>query len=252
MINKMFIFTYRFFIYFIIVASFIVAAFCKQLEPIKIDSLSQDNSQKISQIYVYFIENKGQVENKNIKFYTVFSQIPVYVSSNGEIIYSYRNSVAPQNSKTSTFTEKFQDLKSFQPIGENKADAIFNYFKGPDSVNQITNLYSYHEISLGQIYNGIECKLKLDNRRLEKVYYLAPDAKPEDIRIEIQNANGLSVNLQGCLEIKTDAGNMLFTRPIAYQEIDGKRNFIPIIYSVNGYCYGFQLGEYRSFYTRRD
>src|SRR3990172_6113948 len=48
----------------------------------------------------------------------------------------------------------------------------------------------------------------------------------------IKGVRGLSVNEHGELEVETALGTVKFTKPVAYQEIDGKRVEVAVEYKV--------------------
>jgi hypothetical protein len=54
----------------------------------------------------------------------------------------------------------------------------------------------------------------------------------------------LNVNKKGELEVGTELGTVKFTKPIAYQEEGGKREFVEVAYVVKGDEYSFRVGEY--------
>jgi len=107
--------------------------------------------------------------------------------------------------------------------GEAKAITSVNYFKGNDPDKWKTNISTYDVVTLGEIYKGIELKLKAYGNNVEKLFYVKPEASPEQIKIKLSGAKALRVNEEGQLEAETELGAVKFTKPMAYQEIDGKR-----------------------------
>src|SRR3989339_2235747 len=139
--------------------------------------------------------------------------------------------------------------------GNEKAVTKVIYFKGNNPSQWKTNISTYGVVSLGEVYDGIELKLKAYGNNVEKLFCVKPDANPEQIKIslsglqpselsmteEIQppespfikgdltksplekGARGLWVNEHGELVAETELGPVKFTKPVAYQEIDGKR-----------------------------
>jgi hypothetical protein len=44
--------------------------------------------------------------------------------------------------------------------------------------------------------------------------------------------------------LATSAGAMRFTKPVAYQQINGTRRMVPVRYKENSDTYGFEVGAY--------
>jgi hypothetical protein len=129
-------------------------------------------------------------------------------------------------------------------IGEEKALTKVSYFKGDDSSKWKNNISTYNIVNLGEIYKGIELKLKAYGSNVEKLFYVKPGAEPDNIKIKISGVDALKVNEEGELEVETGLGAVKFTRPIAYQEEGGKRKYVNVAYIVKGDIYGFKVGEY--------
>jgi len=108
-------------------------------------------------------------------------------------------------------------------------------------------------VNLGDVYDGIELKLKAYGDNVEKLFCVKPGAGHEQIKVSlsgiqphesplengiitesplIKGARGLWVNEEGQLVAETELGPVKFTKPIAYQEIDGKRVEVPVEYRI--------------------
>src|SRR3990167_7405653 len=145
--------------------------------------------------------------------------------------------------------------------GEEPSVTKVSYFKGNDPSKWKTNISTYDSVNLGEIYDGIELKLRAYGNNVEKLFCVKPGADAEQIKIrlnglkdcgvqkaeithplvpsleginpksEFQNPK-LSVNEQGELEVETEFGTAKFTKPIAYQVIDGKRVEVECKYTI--------------------
>src|SRR3990167_131564 len=137
--------------------------------------------------------------------------------------------------------------------GNEKAATNVSYFKGKDPSQWKTNIPTYEAVSLGEVYDGIELKLKAYGNNVEKLFCVKSGADPEQIKIRLsgiqppespfikgdltkspleKGARGLWVNEHGELEVETELGPVKFTKPIAYQEINGKRVDVSVEYRV--------------------
>jgi hypothetical protein len=97
---------------------------------------------------------------------------------------------------------------------------------------------------MGEIYAGISLRLQARGNNVEKIFSVHPGADPHKIRLNITGAKTLRLTPQGELDVDTGAGSMRFTKPVAYQRIDGKKTTVDVAYTVNGSAYGFELAAY--------
>ena len=116
--------------------------------------------------------------------------------------------------------------------GEDPSVTKVNYFKGSDPEKWKTNVSTYNLVNLGEIYDGIELKLKAYGNNVEKLFCINTGADPEKIKIGLNGIRSLKVNKEGLLEVETELGTVKFTKPVAYQEIDGKRVYVDVAYCV--------------------
>ena len=162
--------------------------------------------------------------------------------------------------------------------GEDKSATKINYFKGNDQKKWKSNISTYDVVDLGEVYNGIELKLKAYGNNVEKLFHVKPGADPDQIKINLSgiqppgnppplspsvrgtgvcpplagvggglsgglSASGLWVNKQGQLVAETALGPVTFTKPVAYQEIDGKRVNVEVEYIIENAEYRGQKSE---------
>ena len=117
-------------------------------------------------------------------------------------------------------------------IGEEKTITKVSDFRGKDPSKWKANISTYEAVTLGEIYDGIELKLKAYGDNIEKLFYVKPGADMERIRLRLSGGKDFNINTKGELEVKTELGTVKFTKPIAYQEIDGKRVDVSVEYRI--------------------
>ena len=118
--------------------------------------------------------------------------------------------------------------------GEQPAVTTVNYFTGSDQSKWKTNVPTYDMVNLGEVYQGIELSLKAYSNNVEKLFCVKPGANPALIKVQLDGSKSLRINQDGQLEADTELGLVKFTRPIAYQEIDGKRVEVDCAYTIVG------------------
>ena len=97
---------------------------------------------------------------------------------------------------------------------------------------------------MGHIEPGIRLELKAHGNNVEKLFYIKPGADPGKIRMAIEKAKALRVNAAGELVLLNDSESMRFSKPVAFQYINGQKREVPVEYFVQDQTYGFKIGAY--------
>ena len=209
-------------------------------------------AQKTRKLQIPFIANSGHVDER-VKFYANTFGGTVFVTKDGEIVYALpkhektegrsqntRSSVVDRDSKSEfqnpksgiALREEFVGARVKAIKGEEKSVTKVNYFKGNDPSKWKTDISTYDMVNLGEIYKGIELKLKAYGDNIEKLFYVKPGADTERIRLRLSGGKDFNINNKGELEVETELGPVKFTKPVAYQEINGRRVEVSVEYRV--------------------
>jgi len=223
----------------------------------------EDFAQKTRKLQMPFIANNGQVDER-VEFYAKTFGGTVFVTKDGEIVYALpkteksecrlgeaertqqaanpqsKNPSNPPNPKSAiqnlksgvALREEFVGARVKTIQGEDPSVTKVNYFKGNDPSKWKTNVSTYDIVSLGDIYDGIELKLKAYGNNVEKLFCVKPKSNPDQIKVQLSGAKSITVNEEGQLAVETELGPVKFTKPIAYQEIDGKRVEVAVEYRI--------------------
>ncbi len=73
-----------------------------------------------------------------------------------------------------------------------------------------------------------------NQRRLEYDFVVAPGADPKAIALNIEGSRKLRVNSRGDLLVTVSGGEVLFQKPLVYQQISGERREIAGNYAITG------------------
>ena len=199
---------------------------------------------KTTSIRFPFIENKGQLQDKKIKYYAKTLNGDVYITNLGDIFYSIRQ---PDNQINGwMIKEHFIGASDFKLNVEDISETKLSFISMSKKENCKKDIPVFNTINFGQPYDGVEVKIKAHSDTVEKLYYIKPKADPEKILITFSGIESLVANSKGELEVNTKQGIKKFSRPIAYQVIDGDRKEVEVSYSVKDNKYGFKLGSYNT------
>jgi len=85
---------------------------------------------------------------------------------------------------------------------------------------------------------------------VEKFFYLGPGSRVEDITIKVEGVEALNLSDRGQLVLRSAVGPLEMVKPVGYQEIDGRREYVEVAYEVRAHDeYGFKIcGSYNPDY----
>jgi uncharacterized repeat protein (TIGR02543 family) len=90
----------------------------------------------------------------------------------------------------------------------------------------------------------VEVKLKATQKTVEKLFYVQPGADPSKIMVQVDGAKGLKLSKDGEIIIKTGLGELKLSKPIAWQEKDGKKLPVEVSYKLIGKNrYSFEVAK---------
>jgi hypothetical protein len=199
---------------------------------------------KVSKLHIPFIPNEGQMDER-VKYYARSFGGTVFVTEVGEIFYSLpKREEEGKTLRGWVLKEELLGGRVRGVKGQEEAPTRVSYFIGNDASQWRSNISTYGSVSFGEVYEGIEVKLRAYGRSVEKLFYVRPGVEPGVIRLRLSGTESLGVNGEGELEMRTGLGEVKFSRPVAYQEVEGERRYVEVSYQVEGKEYGFKLGDY--------
>src|ERR1043165_6036749 len=127
------------------------------------------------------------------------------------------------------------------------ADAIseyFNYFIGNNKSSWTSNVLGYHEISYSNLYRGIDFKITSQQNALKYLFERNNHADVAQLQLSFEGTDGLFIDKDGNLHIKTSVGDLIDLKPYAYQMSEGKEKEVPcqFMLSKNVLTYRFPEG----------
>lgn len=124
------------------------------------------------------------------------------------------------------------------------SDNYFNYFLGRDSSKWASNVKGYSRVVKKDFYPNIHFRLIREVNRLKYEFSVMPGGDPNQIVMRYLGINGLRINREGGLEIKTGLGNIYEQKPFVYQIVNGKIVEIKSRFRLKENRVWFDLGNY--------
>jgi uncharacterized repeat protein (TIGR02543 family) len=225
---------------------------------------------------LYFIPNQGQID-KQVYYYVQGKDKTIYFTSEG---ITFSLSGQPETSKSNLGDKSMQEFPNAQRLRDFEKSSqrwvVKLEFVGarknvkPESLEQSGTKVSYFKGKPQQWHAGIQAASKIIYRELwrgidlvycgtvDKMKYefiVHPGADPSQIKLAYRGAESVKENSQGQLEVQTPAGGFLDDTPVAWQDINGKRENVALKYAIENeksgketpvLTYGFAVGKYDS------
>lgn len=120
-----------------------------------------------------------------------------------------------------------------------------HYLTGLVGSQPVKHVPHYGRVQVERVYRGIDLAYYGNGSQLEYDFIVAPGGNPRVIAIDVQGARRVEIDADGKLIIHTNAGNLVWKAPIAYQERDGERRNVASSYVMRGHNrVGFRVAEY--------
>jgi hypothetical protein len=126
-----------------------------------------------------------------------------------------------------------------------RQEGIVNYLIGNDASQWHTNIPTYARVKIAGVYPGVDMIYYGSGGLLEYDFVIQPGTDTSQLSLKFDGADGLQIDPNGDLVIKTAAGDVQQQKPSVYQEAEGGRQEIEggYVLKSNG-AVGFSLGKY--------
>jgi hypothetical protein len=119
-----------------------------------------------------------------------------------------------------------------------------HYLTGKRAADWRRNVERFGQVRYDAVYPGIDVVYYGSQQELEYDFIVAPGADPGRIGIRFDGAHALNLDPAGNLVLSTDGGHLVQHKPIAYQDIDGRRRPVDSRYALRDGHVAFEVGAY--------
>lgn len=229
---------FTFFICFVTLLN-INAQLYYDVEETPFESSRSEILQKVNRVKIPWIKNKGQQNEKVVFYANTFAGV-VYITSDGSLTYN----LFANNCCSYTITERFIGAEVSKIQGEVSTFTKVNYFLGNDLNHWSERVPTYNVTRIHEVWDGIDLKILATGNNIEKVFEIEPGTNPKRIKVKISGVESLKINEKSELVIKTANGELKFSKPSAFQLIEGEKKNVEVEYFKRGRMYGFRTGDY--------
>ncbi|NIM14562.1 MAG: hypothetical protein GTO45_21285 [Candidatus Aminicenantes bacterium] len=226
-------------------------------------------SPDFGKIPLYFIPNKGQV-NEKAKFYAKTSRYTLWMTKKGLVFDSVHtppfghpsregiNKTPHSPHSTNSPGSLQRDVSRVIFLNANPKPEMMpvemtqhkvNYFIGTDPSKWQKGISTSKAVLYKNIYKNIDLTVYGNERQIEYDWIVRPGGIPEDIRFEYKNVKSAQIDRDGNLVIETKFGRLIHKKPVSYQVINKEKIKVESGFRrINKLTYGFRIHEYNKDY----
>ncbi len=198
-----------------------------------------------SQNSISFIENKGQWPG-SVKMRGSSSTGEILIKDDNIHFLSYKKEEHEEEHEGEEEHEEEYEVevhqwaiffegmnKKYSTIRKNELPTKRNYYLGDDKSLYQTNVTSYGEVVMADIYQGIDLRLYSQQAGLlEFDWVVDAGADYKNIRMRFKGPDKLSIDEQGRLCIGLEFNTIKFNMPECYQVINGKKQLLRFRFDI--------------------
>jgi hypothetical protein len=217
----------------------------------------QRNSEKsnvikqLSSNQFYFLENKGQWDDK-VLFMAQSKSLRTWITKNSIVFEQFE--------KLSDDYFKYPDKQDIKPrkghavglefvnpstVNTKKGEAgstKFNFIIGNDKSKHKSGVLQYYDVSIENIYEGIDMRYYFDNGELRYDFTVKPGANPDLIEMEIKGSDNFYIK-DGDVVMETSLEPVIQKGLNAYQDKKQKKK-VECKFKLKGNKLKFEIGNY--------
>lgn len=130
------------------------------------------------------------------------------------------------------------------PQGLYPGNSRFHYYLGNEASKWATNLPAYSALKWENVYAGCHLLMESDGAMPKTTWILEPGSDPDQLRMQWEGADSLWTDEAGRFHIQTTAGDMLESRPLAYQVSGKDTQYVACHFVLNNGILQFRPGSY--------
>lgn len=177
-----------------------------------------------------YTANVGQLADDSILYY---SQSGI----------AFKESAVSLYAGGSAITYTFPGSNAVEPVGKDRTTWNSNFFYGNDPEGWRTNVANYETIVYEDVWNGIDIVYGQNEQGAKYDLYVSPGADPEDIRIQVHGATGMSVE-DDALVTTTSSATVMDSGLDIFYDTNSNDKVTGEFKLIGDDTYGFEVGDY--------
>ena len=170
-----------------------------------------------------------------------FSPDLIYVSRSGPVSVAVSRDGLLFRRRDAALRVRFSHAAPIHCAPASPAVATTNYLAADPPVAGVP---VYTAISCRDLYPGVNWNLHDNSGQLEHDWILAPHANLSAIDLRVEGARRVRLTAAGEVRLESSAFTVAWKKPVAWQEIDGRRRAVAISYSLDRTRLTLRAGAY--------
>lgn len=202
---------------------------------------------------IEFIENRGQWEEQvlykvEMAMGALFLE-PTCFTYHLRDLDVYRNAHSghtplPDHIKGHAFRATFAGANpESMTQGKGRSAHYRNYFLGNNPQKWKGHVHSFDEVLYQGLYDGIDLRVYQHSGNLKYDLILDPLTDPDQIQLEYEGLDELKLQPNSNLLMRTSLMDIVETRPVAYQMVNGKRSEVSCRFVLRGNRVSFEFPD---------
>src|SRR5947209_16402947 len=125
--------------------------------------------------------------------------------------------------------------------GTDQLETRVNYLHGNDASKWVTNISTYEKVRFAGVYPATDLVYYGNQGKLEYDFVVAPGGAPQAIAFRVHGAK-VKLLADGDLALVTPQGEVVWHKPVVYQETAGKKQAVASRYEIEGDRVSFHVG----------
>lgn len=126
-------------------------------------------------------------------------------------------------------------------LEENQSPFYRNYIIGNDKSKWRSKVYSYSKVSMNELYPGVEMILNTESEELNYSFIVQPGVNPSVIKRKFEGQDRIEIDEDGKLHIHNRFGEIIESAPIAWNDSEGKRKYVPVNFKIRNNTVSFEF-----------
>ncbi|MEZ5427134.1 MAG: Ig-like domain-containing protein [Pyrinomonadaceae bacterium] len=198
-------------------------------EKVSAEAQKQKIAEEYGRLPLHFEPNLGQTD-REVKFLARGQGYGLFLTENEAVLTLEKS----DPDKNAVVRMRFDGaLAGTRARGLDETAGRTNYFIGNDPEKWKTDVPNYKRVRFESVYEGIDLVYYGNNQRLEYDFVVAPNADPNQIRLNFSGIENARVEPgSGDLLLETGGETIRQHKPFVYQEIGGERKEVAGLYRV--------------------
>ena len=192
---------------------------------------------------LFFISNRGQLDRQveyymhagdRVFYFTSLSVTIVLKEPRGSSLYRLQPAAAiERRDKGQYWAAQLEFVGANQgvvPRGGRPVPTRISYFKGPPEQWQ-SAIPTYGKLVYERLWPGVDLVFTANKNQLKYTFVVHPGADPKQIQLAYRGAK-INATRHGQLKVETPFGGFVDQAPVAWQETDNGRRYVPCTYNV--------------------